>query len=153
RSRPRAERPWRRRHPESSCRLGLVLLMSPQLQDALVALVLRPRRGWQPLELREMWQYRELLLFLIWRDIRIRYRQTLLGGLWAILQPLLGMAIFTLLFHQQGVVVDEGPPYQLFTFVGLAAWTFFANSVSSASMSLVGNQPLISKVYFPRIFM
>lgn len=127
--------------------------MALRARDAPYELVLRPRRGWQPLEAWELWHYRELLLFLIWRDVRIRYRQTVLGGLWAVLQPLLGMAVFTLLFHRLGGTASDGPPYQLFAYTGLAAWTFFANAVSSASMSLVGNQPLISKIYFPRIFL
>src|SRR5687768_989307 len=112
--------------------------MAADADDALDELVLRPRRGWQPLEASELWHYRELLLFLIWRDIRIRYRQSVLGGLWAILQPLIGMIIFTVLFHRLGAAESDGPPYPLFAYTGLAAWTFFANAVSSASMSLIG---------------
>jgi homopolymeric O-antigen transport system permease protein len=128
--------------------------MPPQAEAARGEVLLQPRRGWQPLDVREMWHYRDLLVFLVLRDIRIRYRQTVLGGLWAIVQPLLGMIVFTLLFHRRGGgVINVDPPYQLFAFTGLAGWTFFANAVSSASMSLIGNQPLISKVYFPRIFM
>lgn len=115
-------------------------------------LVLKPRRGWQPLNWSEIWRNRQLLGFLIWRDIKIRYRQTLFGGLWAILQPLLAMLIFTLFFHKLSGVASNGPPYPLFAFAGLTFWTFFSNAVSMASNSLVGNQMLISKVYFPRIF-
>jgi lipopolysaccharide transport system permease protein len=120
---------------------------------AQAELVLRPRRGWQPLEVRELWHYRELLLFLIWRDITIRYRQTVLGGLWALLQPLLGMLVFTLVFHRLGGAESDGPPYPLFTYTGLVAWTFFANAVSASSTSLIGNQVLVSKIYFPRILL
>jgi lipopolysaccharide transport system permease protein len=130
--------------------------MAPRVRDAPDEVVLRPRRGWQPLEVWELWHYRELLLFLIWRDVKIRYRQAVLGGLWAILQPLLGMVVFTLLFQRLGSGESgarPAPPYPLFAYVGLVAWTFFSNAVSAASMSLIGNQPLISKIYFPRIFM
>jgi lipopolysaccharide transport system permease protein len=127
--------------------------MAADADDAPDELVLLPRRGWQPLEAWELWHYRELLLFLIWRDIRIRYRQSVLGGLWAILQPLIGMIVFTVLFHRLGAADSDGPPYPLFAYTGLTAWTFFANAVSSASMSLIGNQLLISKIYFPRMFL
>jgi lipopolysaccharide transport system permease protein len=115
-------------------------------------LVIRPRRGWQPIDFREVALYRELLGFLVWRDIKIRYRQTVLGGLWAVLQPLIAMLIFTFVFNRMAGVKSDGPPYPLFAFAGLSAWTFFSNSVSQSSNSLVGNQQLVSKVYFPRIF-
>jgi lipopolysaccharide transport system permease protein len=115
-------------------------------------LLLKPRRGWQPINWNEIWMNRQLLGFLIWRDIKIRYRQTLFGGLWAILQPLLAMLIFTFFFHKLSGVASNGPPYPLFAFAGLTFWTFFSNAVSMASNSLIGNQVLISKVYFPRIF-
>jgi len=115
-------------------------------------LVLKPRNGWQPINWSEIWLNRQLLGFLIWRDIKIRYRQTLFGGLWAILQPLLAMLIFTFFFHKLSGVASNGPPYPLFAFAGLIFWTFFSNAVGMASNSLVGNQVLISKVYFPRIF-
>jgi lipopolysaccharide transport system permease protein len=115
-------------------------------------LVIRPRRGWQPVDFREVVLYRELLGFLVWRDIKIRYRQTFLGGLWAILQPLIAMVIFTFVFNRLAGVKSDGPPYPLFAFAGLAAWTFFSNAVSQSSNSLVGNQQLVSKVYFPRIY-
>jgi lipopolysaccharide transport system permease protein len=115
-------------------------------------LVLKPRKGWQPINWSEIWLNRQLLGFLIWRDIKIRYRQTLFGGLWAILQPLLAMLIFTFFFHKLSGVASNGPPYPLFAFAGLIFWTFFSNAVGMASNSLVGNQVLISKIYFPRIF-
>lgn len=114
--------------------------------------VLKARKGFQPFDFAEAYYYRELLAFLAWRDIKIRYRQTALGVLWAVLQPLLGMLIFTLLFSRVGMMRSDGPPYPLFVYAGLAPWTFFANSVSLSSNSLVGNQQLVSKVYFPRVF-
>src|SRR5438552_16675953 len=115
-------------------------------------LTLRPRKGWQPIDFKEAYLYRELLVFLVWRDIRIRYRQTLLGGLWAILQPLIAMLIFTFIFNRLAGVKSDGPPYPLFAFAGLAPWTFFSTAVSQSSNSLVSNQQLVSKVYFPRVF-
>lgn len=115
-------------------------------------LVIRARHGWQALDVREMWIFRELLGFLIWRDVKIRYRQTALGGLWAILQPLLGMLIFTVFFNRIAGIQSDGPPYPLFVYAGLVPWFFFSNAVSSASNSLIGNQQLLSKIYFPRMF-
>lgn len=115
-------------------------------------LLIKPRKGWQPIDWNEIWFHRQLLGFLIWRDIKIRYRQTFFGGLWAIFQPLLAMLIFTFFFHRLAGISSGGPPYPLFAYAGLLFWTFFSNAVSTASNSLVGNQYLISKVYFPRIF-
>lgn len=113
---------------------------------------IRPHRGWQPIDLREIWLYRELLVFLVWRDIKIRYRQTLLGALWAVLQPLIAMVIFTFIFNRLAGVKSDGPPYPLFALAGLAPWTFFSTAVSQSSNSLVTNQQLVSKIYFPRVF-
>lgn len=115
-------------------------------------LTIRPRKGWQPIDFKEIALHWELLGFLVWRDIKIRYRQTLLGGLWAILQPLIAMFIFTFVFHRLAGVKSDGPPYPLFAFAGLTPWTFFSSAVSQSSNSLVANQQLVSKVYFPRIF-
>jgi lipopolysaccharide transport system permease protein len=115
-------------------------------------LTIQPRRGWQPLDLREVYFYRELLAFLIWRDVKIRYRQTLLGGIWAILQPIIAMFIFTFIFHRLAGVGSDGAPYPLFAFAGVSVWTFFASSVAQSSNSLIANQQLVSKTYFPRIF-
>jgi lipopolysaccharide transport system permease protein len=117
-----------------------------------VEFVIRPRRGWQPILFQELWHYRDVFRVLMWRDIKIRYRQTMLGGLWAVLQPLLAMLIFTFFFHRMARVSSDGPPYALFAYVGLLPWTFFSNAVSMSSNSLIGNQTLVSKVYFPRIF-
>ena len=115
-------------------------------------LTLRPRKGWQAIDFKEIYLYRELLAFLIWRDVKIRYRQTLLGGLWAVLQPLIAMVIFTFIFHRLAGVKSDGPPYPLFAFAGLTPWTFFSTSVTQSSNSLITNHQLVSKVYFPRIF-
>ncbi|HEY8671839.1 MAG TPA: ABC transporter permease [Terriglobales bacterium] len=115
-------------------------------------LTLRPRKGWQAIDFKEVYLYRELLAFLIWRDVKIRYRQTLLGGLWAVLQPLIAMVIFTFIFHRLAGVKSDGPPYPLFAFAGLTPWTFFSTSVTQSSNSLIANHQLVSKVYFPRIF-
>ena len=115
-----------------------------------IELVIQPRKGWQAIDLRELWHYRELVGFLLWRDVRIRYSQTILGGLWAVVQPLLAMIIFNALFHRMAGIQSDGPPYPLFAFVGLIAWIFFSNAISAAAASLIGNQQLISKVYFPR---
>ena len=115
-------------------------------------LTIRPRKGWQAVDFTEAYLYWELLAFLIWRDVKIRYRQTLLGGLWAVLQPFIAMLIFSFIFNRLAHVQSDGPPYKLFAFAGLAPWTFFSTSVTQASNSLLANQQLVSKVYFPRLF-
>jgi lipopolysaccharide transport system permease protein len=115
-------------------------------------LILRPRKGWQPVDLREMYVSRELFGFLVWREVKIRYKQTALGGLWAVFQPLFAMLVFTIFFNRLAGIHTYGPPYPLFAYSGLMLWTFFANSVSFSSNSLVGNQVLVSKIYFPRVF-
>ena len=116
-----------------------------------IELTIKARKGWQPVDLRELWLYRELLGFLIWRDIKIRYKQTLLGGLWALIQPLIGMLIFGAVFGRVAHFSGDGPPYSLFIFAGLVPWTFFANAVGLAANSLVGNENMIRKIYFPRV--
>ena len=118
---------------------------------ATVELLIRPRRGWQPVDLRELWQYRELLGFLIWRDIKVRYKQTILGGLWALLQPLIGTLVFGILFTAVAPIRSDGSPYPLFVYVGLVAWTFFANALALSSNSLIGSEQMIRKTYLPRV--
>ena len=110
-------------------------------------------RGWVSLQLREIWAYRELLYFLIWRDIKVRYKQTILGGAWAIIQPFFTMVVFSLFFGKLAKVPSDGIPYPLFSFAALVPWSFFANGLNQASNSLVGNSNLITKVYFPRMCM
>jgi len=109
-------------------------------------------RGWSPLRLRELWAYRELLYFLVWRDVRIRYRQTVLGALWAIIQPFVTMVVFSLFFHTLSNVPSEGAlPYPIFVYVGLLPWQFFSRAVSLSSGGILNNSGLIRKVYFPRV--
>ena len=115
------------------------LLDTRSLMPSSFEVTIRPHRGWQPIDLREIWLYRELLVFLVWRDIKIRYRQTLLGALWAVLQPLIAMMIFTFIFNRLAGVKSDGPPYPLFALAGLAPWTFFSTAVSQSSNSLVSN--------------
>ena len=102
-------------------------------------------------EIREVWAFRDLLYFLVWRDIKVRYKQTFVGIGWAILQPLIAMVIVTAVFGRGARLPSEGVPYPLFAYAGLLAWTFFANAVFSSSNSIVGNAPLITKIYFPRL--
>ncbi len=113
--------------------------------------VIKPSRGWVPLRLRDLWEYRELLYFLTWRDIKVRYKQTALGALWAIIQPFFTMVVFSLFFGRLAKVPSDGIPYPLFAFAALVPWTFFANGLSQSSNSLVGSADLITKVYFPRL--
>lgn len=113
--------------------------------------VITPRSGWIPIDWRELWEYRELLGFLVWRDVKVRYKQTVLGAAWAILQPLATMVMFSLLFGRWAKMPSDGVPYPVFAFAALLPWTFFSGAVSAAAVSLVGNTHLISKVYFPRL--
>jgi lipopolysaccharide transport system permease protein len=115
-------------------------------------IVIESRPGWKPLDVAEAWRYRELLYFLIWRDVKVRYKQTVLGAAWAVLQPLATMIVFTIFIGRVASSSTTDLPYSVYTFLGLVPWTFFANAVTGASSSVVGNQNLIAKVYFPRIF-
>jgi len=110
-----------------------------------------PSRTWVALNLRDLWVYRDVLYFLMWRDIKVRYKQTLLGVAWALIQPLLTMLIFSLFFGKLAAIPSDGIAYPLFAYSGLVPWTFFANAVSSGGNSLIGNPSLITKVYFPRM--
>jgi len=110
-----------------------------------------PSRGWVALKLRELWAYRELLYFLVWRDIKVRYKQTALGAAWAIIQPFFTMVVFSVFFGSLAKMPSDGIPYPIFAFAALVPWTFFANGLTQASNSLVGNSALIKKVYFPRL--
>jgi lipopolysaccharide transport system permease protein len=114
-------------------------------------LVLEPPRGWQTLDLKELWRYREMLVFFAWRDIKVRYRQTVLGAAWAVLQPVLTMIIFSVIFGELAKLPSEGIPYPVFTFTALLPWQLFAFALTSSSNSLIANQQLITKVYFPRL--
>jgi len=107
--------------------------------------------GWVSLDLAEVWRYRELLYFLTWRDVVVRYKQTALGASWAIIQPVMTMAVFSVVFGRLSAIPSDGIPYPLFSFAALVPWTFFANGLSQSSNSLVGSANLIQKVYFPRL--
>ncbi|EMI17666.1 polysaccharide ABC transporter permease protein [Rhodopirellula maiorica SM1] len=112
---------------------------------------IQPAKGWMPLRLGELWEYRELLYFLTWRDIKVRYKQTLLGAAWAIIQPLSTMVVFTLFFGKLAEMPSDGVPYPIFSFAALVPWTFFANAMVASSNSLVQGSNLLKKVYFPRL--
>ena len=114
--------------------------------------IIERRPGWKFIDLAECFRYRELLFFLIWRDVKVRYKQTVLGIAWAVLQPLATMVVFSVFIGRMAGIASSDLPYPLYAFIGLVPWTFFANAVASAGSSVVGNQNLISKVYFPRIF-
>jgi lipopolysaccharide transport system permease protein len=114
-------------------------------------IVIKPQRGWIPLNLGDMWEFRGLLYFLTWRDVKVKYKQSLLGVAWVIFRPLISMAIFSVLFGRVAKFPSEGVPYPVFVFVGLLPWLYFSTSISQSTTSLVSNVNLISKIYFPRI--
>lgn len=113
--------------------------------------VIAPTRGWAPVRLRELWQYRQVLYFLIWRDIKVRYRQTLIGAAWAIIQPMMTMIVFTIFFGRLARMPSDGMPYALFSFAALVPWAFFANGLTQGTNSLIASGHIITKVYFPRL--
>lgn len=113
--------------------------------------IIRPGRRARPIDPHELWEHRELLYFLVWRDAKVRYKQTVLGAGWAVLQPLLTTAVFALFFGRLAKMPSDGVPYPLFAFTALVPWTYFATALGSGANSLVGSQHLISKVYFPRL--
>ena len=117
----------------------------------LPTIVIEGRRGWQPINVRELWDFRELLYFLTWRDVKVRYKQTLLGAAWAVLQPAMMMVVFTVFFGRMAKVSSGDLPYPVFAYLGLVPWTFFATSISNAGNSVVGSERLITKIYFPRL--
>jgi lipopolysaccharide transport system permease protein len=114
-------------------------------------ILIKPTKGWVSLKLDELWEYRELFYFLTWRDIKVRYKQTVLGAAWAIIQPFFTMVVFSLFFGKLAKIPSDGIPYPLFSYAALVPWTFFANGLNQSSNSLVGSANLITKVYFPRM--
>ena len=114
-------------------------------------IVVKSSKGWTSLKLDELWEYRELLYFLTWRDIKVRYKQTVLGAAWAIIQPFFTMVVFSLFFGKLAKVPSDGIPYPIFAYAALVPWTFFANGLNQSANSLVGDANLIKKVYFPRL--
>src|SRR5258707_15276963 len=127
------------------------LPLSPPASATVPTLRIAPSSGWVPLKLSELWEYRELLYFLVWRDIKVRYKQTALGATWAIIQPFFTMVVFSLFFGRLARMPSDGIPYPIFSFAALVPWSFFANGLSQSSNSLVGSSNLITKVYFPRL--
>ncbi|UCC85351.1 MAG: ABC transporter permease [Gemmatimonadota bacterium] len=113
--------------------------------------LIQPSRGWVSLKLYEIWEYRELLYFFTWRDIKVRYKQTVLGAAWAVIQPFFTMVVFSLFFGKLANVPSVGIPFQIFSFSALVVWTFFANGVTNSANSMVGSANLIRKIYFPRM--
>src|SRR6478609_52648 len=112
---------------------------------------IRPATGWQLLNVRELWRFRELLFFLTWRDVKVRYKQTLLGAAWAVLQPAMMMVVFTVFFKKMANLSSGDLPYPVFAYLGLVPWTFFATGMANAGNSVVGSERLITKIYFPRL--
>ena len=125
---------------------------SPPLRTNDVPVIrIEPSKGWVSLKLRELWEYRELLYFLVWRDIKVRYKQTVLGAAWAIIQPFFTMVVFSVFFGKLAKIPSDGIPYPIFSYAALVPWTFFANGLKQASTGLVTHAGLIKKVYFPRL--
>jgi lipopolysaccharide transport system permease protein len=121
--------------------------------DQMPAILIEPPRRWEALELREFWRYRELLYFLTWRDVKVRYKQTAIGAAWAILQPFLTMVVFSVIFGSLIQVPSDGVPYPIFSYAALLPWTFFAGALTRSGNSLVYDANLVSKVYFPRMIL
>lgn len=121
------------------------------MQSTARIIHIEPSRGWVSLRLGEVWEYRELLYFLVWRDIKVRYKQTVLGVAWAIIQPFFTMVVFSLFFGKLAKMPSDGIPYPIFAYSALVPWSFFANALDHASNSLVGSANLLKKVYFPRL--
>jgi lipopolysaccharide transport system permease protein len=121
------------------------------MQGTADVLRIQPSRGWTSLGLRELWSYRELLYFLTWRDIKVRYKQTALGAAWAVIQPFFTMVVFSLFFGRLARMPSDGIPYPIFSYAALVPWMFFANGLGNSTNSLVGSANLIKKVYFPRL--
>jgi lipopolysaccharide transport system permease protein len=126
---------------------------APTLHQDLPLVRIQASRGWAPLKLRELWEHRELIYFLAWRDVTIRYKQTVFGATWAIIQPFLTMVAFSLIFGQLAKIPSDGVPYPIFSYTALLPWNYFATALAKSSNSLVGSAQLISKVYFPRLLL
>src|SRR5690348_12212448 len=122
-----------------------------QQTDQMPVVHIQPSRGWVAVDLHVLWDYRELLYFLTWRDIKVRYKQTILGAAWAVIQPFLAMVVFSLFFGKLAGVPSDGIPYPIFSYAALVPWTFFSNGITLSSNSLVLNANMIKKIYFPRL--
>src|SRR5882672_1985337 len=132
---------------------GAVEPTRPAVSPPTQRTIIEPASAWNWINIGELWRHRELFYFLTWRDVKIRYKQTVLGAAWAILQPVMTMLVFTIFFGRLAGIenLTKGTPYPIFVFAGLLPWTFFANAVTNSSNSLVGSSNLITKVYFPRL--
>ncbi len=123
----------------------------PELAASVPRIRIEPPRGWLELRLHEVWQYRELLYFFVWRDVKVRYKQTVIGVLWVVLQPLMTMGVFTIFFGRLAKLPSEGLPYPVFYFAALVPWAYFATALANCTNIVVANQHVITKVYFPRL--
>ena len=121
------------------------------MNDVNTEIVIEPKKGWSPVNFRELWKFRELLYFLAWRDVKVKYKQTALGVVWALMQPLLTMVIFSVLFGRLARMPSDGAPYPIFVFIGLLPWNYFSSVLGQATNSLVAGSNLVSKIYFPRL--
>jgi lipopolysaccharide transport system permease protein len=126
---------------------------SPELTATLPRTRIEPPRGLFELRAREVWAYRELLYFFVWRDLKVRYKQTVVGVAWVVIQPLLSMGVFTLFFGRLAKLPSDGLPYPVFYFAALAPWTYFSTALATATNVVVANQRVITKVYFPRLIL
>jgi len=126
--------------------------MATKTSEIPVVLI-KPSRGWMPLNLRDLWLYRELVYFMTWRDLKVRYKQTVLGAGWAILRPLLTMVVFSIFFGNLAKVPSDNVPYPIFSYTALLPWELFATALSVSSRSLVQNSNMITKIYFPRVIL
>ncbi len=124
---------------------------SPQQPETIPTIIIQPTTGWVSLRLQELVEYRDLLFFLVWRDIQVRYKQTVLGVAWALIQPLLAMLIFSVFFGRLAKIPSDGVPYPIFAYCGLLPWQLFSHALTESGNSLVANERLITKVYFPRL--
>jgi len=138
---------------EPSCEVAAVggPAPAPKPLPTIPTTVIEPPTGWELIDVRELWRFRELLFYLTWRDVKIRYKQTLLGAAWAVIQPFMMMVVFTIFLGRIARIDSGGLPYPVFVYAGLLPWTFFATSISTAANSIVGSPEVISKVYFPRL--
>ncbi|MEW5925721.1 MAG: ABC transporter permease, partial [Candidatus Zixiibacteriota bacterium] len=126
-------------------------VMSSAMAVELPTIRIQPSKGWLAIKLRELWEFRELLYFLLWRDFKVRYKQTVLGVGWAVVQPLFSMVVFTLIFGRLAKMPSDGIPYPIFSYAALLPWAFFSQGLNNASQSMVGNSHLVKKVYVPRL--
>jgi lipopolysaccharide transport system permease protein len=139
------------RQDEDSELARSVTTFTTSREDSIPLVRITPSEGWVSLKLHELWEYRELLYFLVWRDIKVRYKQTVLGIAWAIIQPFFTMVVFSVFFGRLAKIPSDGVPYPIFSYAALVPWTFFAHGLGHASNSLVGSANLIKKIYFPRL--